>query len=254
MRVAAAHDHGKDRILSIFSRPKLNTCSKSGHLAQPCVLCGSMNCDGLWCAACDASLPYLNAAHCPVCALPTPQGEICGHCLKNPPEFSRTVAVFAYQFPVDRLIQHLKYNEQLALASIFAGKLLQKIERENLPDFIIPMPLHPNKLRSRGFNQARLIAKPLSRALAIPLLDCYRLRDTPSQTSLPWNERSKNVQGAFDCDRELSGKHIALVDDVLTTGASLNELAFMVKKQGAIEISNWVIARALPHFGLTPIN
>jgi ComF family protein len=231
--------------LSILKTPKLNISSIFGQLAQPCVLCGSMSCDGLWCAACDASLPYLNAPHCPVCAVPTPQGETCGHCLKKPPAFSRTLAVFGYQFPLDRLIQSLKYHEQLALAQRFAEKLRVRIDSP--PDFIIPMPLHTNKLKSRGFNQAQLIATPLARALKTPLLSCRRLRDTPSQTSLPWNERGKNVRGAFCCDMDLSGRRVALVDDVLTTGASLNELASAVKKQGATEISAWVVARSLPH-------
>lgn len=211
---------------------------------QPCVLCGSMSRDGLWCRACDADMPYLKTPHCPVCAHPTPNGEICGHCLENPPQFSRTQAVFSYRFPADHLIQSLKYDEQLALAQVFAEKLLPLCVQEDLPDYIVPMPLHPARLKQRGFNQAQLIAAPLARTLHIPLLNCQRLRDTASQTSLPWKARSANVKGAFSCDRDLTGKHIALVDDVLTSGASLNELAAAVKKCGARDISAWVIARA----------
>ena len=233
--------------MSIFNGQQLNigTIFKQFIPAQPCVLCGSMSHYGLWCEACNAALPYLNAPHCPVCALPTPQGELCGHCLKKTPLFTRTIAVFGYQFPVDRLIQAMKYHQQLALAKIFSEKLLQKIDQTNLPDYVIPMPLHPAKLRRRGFNQAQLIAALLAKSLDRPLLAhaCYRLRDTPSQTSLPWKERSKNVRGAFSCDVDLSGRHIALVDDVLTTGASMGALAFAVQKQGAREISAWVVAR-----------
>lgn len=247
VRVAATYHLRKAYALSILNLPNLNISSKFKQLlpAQPCVLCGSMSHYGLWCEACDAAMPYLNAAHCPVCAQTTPQGEICGHCLKKPPLFSRTIAAFGYQFPLDRLIQAMKYNEQLILAQVFAEKLLQRID--NRPDFIIPMPLHPNKLRSRGFNQAHLLAAPLAKSLNIPLLirACHRLRDTPSQTSLPWRERSKNVRGAFDCYVDLSGKHVALVDDVLTSGASLNELASAVKKRGASVISTWVVARTI---------
>ena len=143
----------------------------------------------------------------------------------------------------------MKYREQLALARIFAEKLLLRIDKSNLPDYVIAMPLHPAKLRRRGFNQAQLIAAPLAKSLDLPLLNraCHRLRDTPSQTSLPWKERSKNMRGAFACDMDLSGKHVALVDDVLTTGASMNALALTVKQRGAREISAWVIARSLPH-------
>jgi ComF family protein len=206
-----------------------------------------MSHDGLWCSACDLSLPYLTTAHCPVCALPTPRGEVCGHCLTKPPVFHRTVAVFGYQFPLDRLIQQMKYHEQLALAHVFAEKLIQAIDQTPLPDFIIAMPLHPAKLQSRGFNQAQLLAAPLSRHFNIPLLSsaCHRLRDTPSQTSLPWKERSKNMRSAFGCNVDFTEKHIALVDDVMTTGASLNALAEAVKKRGARQISAWVVARTI---------
>lgn len=211
------------------------------------MLCGSMN-QRIWCEACDASLPYLNGPHCAICALPTPQGEICGHCLKNPPEFSRTLAVFGYRFPVDKLIQLMKYREQLALSRAFADKLIRRVD--SVPDCLIAMPLHPSKLRSRGFNQAQLIAAPIARALDIQLFySCQRLRDTPSQTSLPWRERSKNMHGAFACTADFTGKHVALLDDVLTTGASLNALAQAVNKRGAAQISAWVIARTLTHEG-----
>jgi ComF family protein len=204
---------------------------------------------GIWCEYCDKTLPYLSPAHCPNCALPTLLGEVCGHCLKKPPAFTHTSAVFSYQFPIDRLILAFKYHEQLALAQIFSEKLLQNIGQNDLPDYVIPMPLHPAKLRSRGFNQAKLIATPLARALHLPQLACRRLRDTPSQTSLPWHERSNNVRGAFSCDIDLSGKHIALVDDVFTTGASLNELAVAVKSRGANRVSAWVVARTIKNTG-----
>lgn len=216
--------------------------------AQPCVMCGSMSHDGLWCAACDAALPYLKAPHCPVCALPTPGGEVCGHCLAQPPLFTLTTAVFGYSFPLDKLIQSMKYGEQLALAHAFAKKLARAIDKSNLPDYVIAMPLHPAKLRERGFNQSLLLATTVARELNIPLLPdaCRRLRNTPPQSSLPWKARKKNVRNAFSCGMDLGGKRVALVDDVLTTGASLNELAEAVAKAGAIQISAWVVARTLP--------
>lgn len=208
-----------------------------------------MSRDGSWCKACDAVLPYFNATYCPVCALPTPTGEVCGHCMTNPPLFSRTIAVFGYAFPLDKLIQGMKYGEQLALAHAFAKKLLPRIDPCNLPDFVIAMPLHPAKLRERGFNQSVLIAATVARDLKLELLPnaCRRVRDTPPQSSLPWKERKKNVRNAFCCDMDLTGKRIALVDDVLTTGASLNALADVAHKRGAVEVSAWVVARTLPH-------
>ena len=217
--------------------------------AQPCMLCGSMSRDGLWCAPCDRALPYLDVALCPSCALPTPAGEVCGRCLKHPPLFTRTTAVFGYAFPLDKLVQSMKYGGQFALAHAFAKKLARRIDKTGLPDCVIPMPLHPAKLRKRGFNQSQLLASRVARELGIELLPhaCRRMRDTPSQSALPWKERKKNMRDAFCCDADLAGKRVALLDDVLTTGASLNALAEAVQKRGAVEISAWVVARTLPH-------
>jgi ComF family protein len=163
--------------------------------------------------------------------------------------FTRTTAVFGYAFPLDKLIQAMKYGEQLALAHAFAKKLLQHIDRNYLPDCLIAMPLHPAKLRERGFNQSLLLARTIARELKLELLtgSCRRVRDTPPQSALPWKERKKNVRNAFCCDIDLAGKRIALVDDVLTTGASLNALAEAAQKRGAGEVAAWVIARTLPH-------
>jgi ComF family protein len=235
--------------LSILSGTFLNirTIIERSLPAQPCVLCGGMSCDGLWSNACDAALPYLGKAHCPVCALPTPAGEVCGHCLAEPPAFSHTTALFGYSFPLDKLIQGMKYGEQLALAHAFAKKMVQSIDASTLPDYLIAMPLHPAKLRERGFNQSLLLASTVARILKLKLLPnaCQRVRDTPSQSALPWKQRKKNVRNAFCCNMDLTGKRIVLADDVLTTGASLNALAEAVSKKGAVEISTWVVARTL---------
>ena len=216
-------------------------------LKQPCVLCGSMSRHGLWCGACEQALPYLRRPLCLSCAQPIPDGDLCGHCLAHPPKFSRCTAVLAYAFPVNKLVQGLKYGDQLALADALAKQLTPRIDRSSLPDCIIAMPLHPNKLEHRGYNQALLIAKVLARELDIELLTdtCQRVRDTPSQSTLPFKERGKNMRDAFRCGADLSGKKIALVDDVLTSGASLNALASVVQKQGAIDIQAWVVARTL---------
>ena len=217
--------------------------------AQPCLLCGAASRDGVWCGACDTALPYLSAARCPVCALPTPDGSTCGRCLKRPPQFDRTVAVFAYAFPVDKLVQALKFGEQLLLAPQLAGRLAQRIETR--PDCIVAMPLHPARLRERGFNQSLELARRIAVKLGIPLLEraCQRVRDTPPQSALPWKERGRNMRKAFACTGDLSGKHVAVVDDVMTSGASINELAEALRQAGAREVSAWVVARTLPHAG-----
>jgi ComF family protein len=142
----------------------------------------------------------------------------------------------------------MKYGEQLTLAQAFAFKLSQSIDKSLLPDYIIPMPLHPSKLRERGFNQSQLLAAGISRSLGVELLpeSCKRVRNTPPQTGLPWKERKLNMHNAFSCDIDFTGKRIALVDDVLTTGASLNALAKAVKLQGAVQVDAWVVARTVP--------
>jgi ComF family protein len=115
----------------------------------------------------------------------------------------------------------------------------------------VALPLHPARLRERGFNQSLLLARRISRRLDIPLLAdvCERVRNTPPQSSLPWKERDKNMRQAFACKPgiDVRGKHVAVVDDVMTTGASIGELARALKQAGASEVSAWVVARTLPH-------
>ena len=234
--------------MSIIDRHFMNIRTRIEQTipAQPCLLCGVSSRNGAWCGPCEAALPSLSASRCPVCALPTPNGATCGRCLRHAPQFDRTVAVFAYAFPLDKLVQALKYNEQLMLARLLANKLVQQVEI--LPDCIVAMPLHPARLRERGFNQSLELARQIARSLNVPLLShaCQRVRDTPPQSALPWKERGVNMRNAFNCTEDLSGKHIAVVDDVMTSGSSVNELASALRKAHAREISAWVIARTLP--------
>lgn len=153
----------------------------------------------------------------------------------------------SYAFPVDALLHSLKYQANLAMASVLADLLTARIDTDALPDFIVPMPLHPARLRERGFNQALEIARGVSRKLGVALLPgiCRRIKDTPSQTGLPWKEREKNIRNAFTCEADLRGKHVAMLDDVMTTGATLNELAKALRKSGAEHVSGWVVARTL---------
>jgi ComF family protein len=235
--------------LSILTDQFLNIRTKLKHIlpAQPCLLCGAFSHHGAWCEACEHTLPYLTAAHCPICALPTHNNEICGRCLKHPPLFDRTLAVFSYTFPLDKLVQALKFGEHLMLVNILADRLTERVTVR--PDCIIGMPLHPARLRERGFNQSIELARRSANSLHIPLLPhaCQRVRDTPPQIALPWKERKKNVHAAFTCSQDLTGKHVAIVDDVMTSGASLSEVSAALRKAGAREVSAWVIARTLPH-------
>ncbi|QOJ24205.1 MAG: ComF family protein [Gammaproteobacteria bacterium] len=213
-----------------------------------CLLCG-ITTDEDFCSACQRDLPQLPANHCPICLWPVPTGEICGACLKKTPAFTRTTAALRYAFPVDAMIQALKYQSNLAIAAVLAKQLIARLETVSaLPDIIMPMPLHPIRLRERGFNQAMEISRYIAKQLAITLLPdgCSRIKHTAPQTGLPWKERQRNIRRAFSCKIDLSGRHVVIVDDVMTTGATLNELAKVLRRQGATEISNWVIARTLP--------
>lgn len=211
-----------------------------------CLLCGASS-DGDLCAPCRDGLPYLPRNRCPLCALPAANSLVCGACLADPPVFAHTVAAVSYAFPADAMIHSLKYQANLAMAPILADLLLAQIDYLALPDFLVPMPLHPARLGARGFNQALEIARHVSKKSGVKLLPdvCRRIKNTASQTGLPWREREKNIRGAFACEMDLTGMHIAVLDDVMTTGATLNELAKVLRKRGAIEVSGWVVARTL---------
>ena len=215
-------------------------------LPQDCFLCAAPAGDRLLCAACVAGLPRLTPERCPVCALPTPGSAVCGACLKQAPHFDATRAVFRYEFPLDRLIQSLKYAHRLAGAD-FLGRELAQSPVPFQPDLILPVPLSPARLAERGFNQAVELARPLARALGVSLETSrvHRRRDTAPQASLPWKERKQNIRHAFECELDLTGKTVLVVDDVMTTGATLDELARTLKAHGAAQVSNLVVARAL---------
>ena len=216
-------------------------------LAQDCLLCASSDAKNILCSACADDLPLLPQPACLRCALPLPNGEICGHCLSKPPHHDAAFAAFSYEFPLDKLVQAFKYGHRLALGNYF-GQQLALLTNAPAADLIIPLPLHQERLRQRGFNQALELARPVSKAWKLPIdaISCRRTRNTPAQADLPWSERVKNIRGAFQCSTDLSGKRIILVDDVMTTGASLNECARILKLHGAAEITLLVVARALP--------
>lgn len=225
----------------------------STHPLKPrCLLCADHNGGELGlCDACCKSLPWHTAQQCPQCGLPTQNANIiCGSCLSSAPHFDATQALFSYDFPVDSLLQHYKYRNQLHLSNTFATLLHRQISATNTKkiDLIIPMPMHHARLKERGFNQALELARIVSDKLQLKLdyTACLRNKLTPPQASLPLKQRIKNIHGVFHCIKNLQGLNIAVVDDVMTTGASLNELAKTLKQAGAAHVECWVIARTLP--------
>jgi ComF family protein len=209
-----------------------------------CFLCRGAARDVL-CAECVAELPWLPAAACPRCALASPSGALCGRCLAQPPHYDATVAALGYRFPADVLVQALKFRGEVALAALLASFLSRKLFGEKV-DAIIPVPLSAARLRERGYNQAAEIAKRLGKG-RLELELCERTRDGPPQVALPFDERQRNVRGAFRVRRSLAGAAVAVVDDVMTTGATLDEIARTLKAAGAVRVVNWVVARTPPH-------
>lgn len=212
---------------------------------QHCELCGARSAALPVCDACAAALPMLHGGACAVCALPLPGGGVCGRCLRRAPAFDASRAVFAYAFPADRLVQALKYRHRLALARYFS-RLMAAAGRPDEVDCVVPLPMHARSLRLRGFNQAVEIARPLARAWQLPLcLDAVRrARDGPPQATLTGAARRRNVRGAFAADaRFFAGRSVLVVDDVMTTGATLEAFARELKRAGAVRVENVVVAR-----------
>lgn len=211
---------------------------------QDCELCGAPSGAEFLCAGCAADLPLL-PEHCPRCALPSPGNAVCGACLRHAPYFDATIALWRYEFPCDRMVQSLKYRARLALAGFFGARLASRASLH--AELIVPMPLHPSRLAARGFNQALEIARELARCRGIPVETRAgrRIKDTAPQAGLPYEKRARNVRGAFACDLDLHGRTVAVVDDVMTTGATLDELARTLKRAGAARVENWVVARTV---------
>ncbi len=216
-------------------------------------MCGGETTVQHLCAGCLDDLPWHGEPQCPRCAIPSPGNQVCGACLRHPPSFDRTRAALAYAYPLDRLIPRLKYHGRLAIAPALGECLAQSVALDDRPDVLVAMPLHARRIRERGFNHATEIAREVSRQLGIPLdtRSCQRIRDTPPQMKLKHDARRRNVRGAFRCTGDIRGQHVALIDDVMTTGTSLDELAATLKRAGARQVTCWVAARTLPP-GETP--
>ena len=213
-----------------------------------CMLCKGPVKEGDLCTGCAAELPY-NAMACARCALPLPSpAELCGQCLQDPPAYDGAISLFRYAHPADQLILRLKFQAQLHLARALGELLALHLKREapSLPELIIPVPLHRARLRQRGFNQSLEIARPLARRLniAVDYQSCERVRNTSAQSLLPATERRKNIKDAFRVTRLLTARHVAIVDDVMTTGHTVQELAATLRKSGVERIDVWVLARA----------
>lgn len=216
-----------------------------------CTLC-KVPCPGEYdlCAACETHLPWNNTA-CYRCGTPLSRihtDQLCGDCLTQTSNaIDTTVALWRYQPPIDRLIIDLKFNQALAISHL-CGHLLHRhlVGRVTMPELIVPMPLHPQRQRQRGFNQAREIARVIGRRQRIPLDDgqVFRHRATETQSLLAGKERQRNVKGAFDSHWRSIPQSVAIVDDVIATGSTVRELAKCLKRSGVKQVSVWALAHS----------
>jgi ComF family protein len=242
-----------------FSRPDWSRpfFARLSRLApSSCALCGKSGSDAV-CEGCHDQFFKQTSPRCMQCAIPLPHDAgvtHCGACLKQSPAFDRTVVAVDYAPPVDQLVLALKFGSRLALAPLFARMLRDALLRtapDSLPAMLTAVPLGAHRLSERGFNQALEIAKPLSRALGIELAPrlVLRARDTEAQSLLHPDERHRNIRHAFVVTGaaidQVRGRHVGVVDDVITTGETLNELAATLKRFGAVRVTNFVFARTL---------
>ncbi len=202
--------------------PKISAAFGS-LMAQDCILCATLASGRLVCDACARSMPHLAHA-CEICAIPLAGTGICGECLRRAPALDTALAAFEYRFPLDRLIQRFKYAGDLAVGRWLALELARRAAAAERPALLVAPPLTPRRLRERGFNQAVVTAKIVGAHLGI--------RHSPDAFSK-----------ARDTDVRLEGEHVAIVDDVLTTGATAETLARALKAAGAARVSTWAIAR-----------
>ncbi|MGB9991441.1 double zinc ribbon domain-containing protein [Massilia sp. SM-13] len=220
-----------------------------------CVLCGLASAQHL-CAGCREQCLSGGQPRCPVCADPLPGADgtmPCGRCLRHPPDYDATLVAADYVLPVDSLVLQLKFGARLAHARLFGGLLADAALASPgfvKPALLCPVPLGPERLAERGFNQALEIARPLGKRLGIGVdAHCVvRVQDTLAQSLLHARERRRNIAAAFSVtDRaQVEGRHIGVVDDVMSSGETLQELAATLKRYGAARVTNIVFARTPP--------
>lgn len=227
-------------------RQKIASIAQLLRLPSLCVLCNQYHQDTFAvCTACTNLLPLLGPA-CRHCAMPVgdPCHLVCGTCSNKKPLFDYAFAVWRFEEPLRTLLHAFKYRESLYLRDFLATRMLEVLPIEARPQCLLPIPMHPQRLKQRGFNQAVELAKFLARALHLPssLWEGQKVVNTVPQVSLSGNQRRKNLHNVFKI-KALPYEHITLVDDLLTTGSTANELAKILKKQGVARVDVWCCAR-----------
>jgi ComF family protein len=215
-------------------------------LPPRCVVCGDAGMPGRdVCAACHAGLPWQGPA-CTRCALPLPTTGVCGHCLQQTSPLDAVHAAFDYAFPLDRLLPRLKFHADFACGRVLAQCMTERFAVLPRPAAIVPLPLHRARLRRRGYDQALELARPLAKALGLPLRGdvLHRCKATSAQSRLDADARQHNLRGAFAVNpAAVLPAHLVLIDDVMTTGATLHAAARALRDAGVARVDAWVCAR-----------
>jgi ComF family protein len=230
----------------------------ASHLLWParCLVCAEAGEDARdLCRACSQALPW-NRNACVRCALPLPlqlpmgasttdAPSLCGQCLRHPPPLQAAHAACLYDFPIDQLLPRFKFHRDLAAGRLLAQLMAEAFTPLQRPQAVIALPLHRSRLRARGYDQALELARPLARALQLPLFESAlrRTRATTPQSELSALARHRNLRGAFACDGADLPAHVVLVDDVMTTGATLHAAAKALRRAGVERVDAWVCAR-----------
>jgi len=238
------------RVVKIYLNKMNDWLKKAQQCVFPahCFICNHAGHDSLdLCAACLQDLIPLEQS-CSICSIElTTQQHICGRCLQSTPNFDRVEALYRYQGHAQFLIQQLKFHSKYCCAKIIGTLMASHLNLLNkAPDALMAVPLHKKRMIERGFNQSELIAQHLHQQLNIPLLSSHvkRIRHTDNQSSLSANERRKNIHQAFSYRSAANINSVAIIDDVVTTGSTANELAKTLKKAGVKHVEVWVFARA----------
>lgn len=249
--------------LKLFTNTLLDTL-----LPRTCLACRAKT-DSTYniCKDCLPYLPFIQSS-CLRCGLPLASSALlyCGECIQQDLPYDHTFALFHYQPPICHFINRLKFHNQLVYGYSLGRLLAQRVRDRHLsmplPEKLIPMPLHAKRLRERGYNQALIIAKPISQLLHIPIdtTSWQRSRYTVAQSSLPAKQRAKNVVNAFSFTGKQVPHHVAIIDDIMTTGSTISTLSQTLRAHGVTRIEVWCLARTvliaqrppqnLPHVGL----
>jgi ComF family protein len=215
-----------------------------------CLLCGDNGSEQFdLCQPCHISLPLYRGG-CSLCAAPMPSinsASVCGECQIRPPDFDSTHASFAYQEPIRHLIHGLKFSARFVNARLLATLMAEQLQAlASKPTLLVPVPLHSQRYRHRGFNQSIELTKHLSRQLQIPysLNSCHRIRNNIPQADLGAKQRRRNLHRTFSAGQLSSIESVAIIDDVMTTGSTVRAVAKVLKRSGVSKIQVWVCARA----------